>query len=101
MTSSSWFLDMVPPMWTKTASLWNRAARESTLRSDIQRHFSLERLRISCSALVLLGVGEGLTSFGSAKDDCAPSVKKHSPISDTFRQVDTGLKFRIALIISV
>ncbi len=28
---------MVPPMWTKTASSWKRAARQSTLRSDIQR----------------------------------------------------------------
>src|SRR6266511_5606821 len=36
-------------MWTKTASSWKRSARESTLRSDIQRHFVLERLRISWS----------------------------------------------------
>src|SRR4030043_573972 len=49
MTSSSWSLDMVPPIWTKTAFSWKRAARESTLRSDIQRHFSLERLITSCS----------------------------------------------------
>src|SRR4030042_954851 len=49
MTSSSWSLDMVPPIWTKTAFSWKRALRESTLRSDIQRHFSLERLITSCS----------------------------------------------------
>src|SRR5512141_2754187 len=48
MTSSSWSLDMVPPMWTKTASSWKRAARKSILRSDIQRHFCLERSMISC-----------------------------------------------------
>src|SRR5512145_879240 len=52
MTPSSWSLDMVPPMWTKTAWSSKSAARESTLRSDIQRHFVFERFRISCSLFV-------------------------------------------------
>src|SRR4029077_1935096 len=49
MTSSSWLRDIVPPMCTKTAWSSKSAARESTLRSAIQRHFVLERLTISCS----------------------------------------------------
>src|SRR3990172_7159558 len=91
MTPSSWSLDMVPPMWTKTASSWKRAARASTLRSDIQRHFSLERLSTSCSSFVLLAAG-GAASFGAvacasdATDECGLTIKKHSPRMGAFMQ---------------
>ena len=85
MTSSSWLLDMVPPMWTKTASSWKSSARASTLRSDIQRHFSLERRSTSCSALV--AVAEHLTVPGlrlARPEDAEPATKSHKPRLDTF-----------------
>src|SRR4051794_8870477 len=91
MTSSSWVLDMVPPMWTKTACSWKREARESILRSDIQRHFALERLMISCSTFVLLTVGV-LPFFCCAEAHCGLVTKKHSPRIDTFIQALTCLR---------
>src|SRR3990172_12420266 len=92
MTPSSWSLDMVPPMWTKTAFSWKRAARASTLRSDIQRLFSLERLRTSCSSLVLPAAG-GVASFGGAAGACAAddhgaiAIERQSPRTDALMNV--------------
>src|SRR5512142_1633594 len=75
MTSSSWLLDMVPPMWTKTAWSSKSAARESTLRSAIQRHFVFERSRIARSAFVSLGVAGICALAGVAeKREMAASV---------------------------
>jgi hypothetical protein len=37
----------------EAASSWKRAVRESTWRSDIQRHLVSERSMISCSTLVV------------------------------------------------
>src|SRR5690349_13142826 len=48
MISSSCAFPQDPPIWTKTAFSWKSASRVSILRSDIQSHFSLERLIISC-----------------------------------------------------
>src|SRR5437867_1733767 len=78
MTSSSWFFENVAPIWTNTAFSSKSAARESTLRSDIQRHFCRERLSISCCALALIVAG-GLAPLADAQDDCRPSRRQHSP----------------------
>ena len=54
-------------MWTKTASSWKRSASGSTLRSDIQSHFCLERLMISCSAFVGAATGAAGGAWGRAR----------------------------------
>src|SRR5687768_4725963 len=63
-------------MWTNTASEWNRASKSSTFRSDIHRHFSLERSRSSCSMFLFIVVGP--VGLVWALEGCA-IVKNHSP----------------------
>src|SRR6059036_3382896 len=83
MTSSSWLFENVAPIWTKTDFSSKSAARESTLRSDIQRHFCRERLSISCSALALLGA-RVVAVLGGAQDDCTTTNRQHSARVDAF-----------------
>src|SRR5688500_4635808 len=70
-------------MWTKTASSWKRAASESEFRSDIHRHFSLERPSISCSAFVSLVTGR-LALLRGAQAHWALTSRAHSPSIEAF-----------------
>src|SRR5688572_9055871 len=74
-------------MWTNTARSSNSAARESTFRSDIQRHLVLERFSTSCSAFACAATGAEETRESATSARLIGFMAPYSP----FVRRDTAL----------